>query len=215
MPKGEEPLNVFGQLVENLQVLRAEFERQTARIAELEQQNAELRSENDQLRNDPWSSRVTYDNVVDQIASNEDAAQRDFARKLIEPLLKRTQVNQLRKDIKKRVKELNEADEEAAAGESANREVPAVLQTAEAQEVLERFIISEMISEDLQPLHLSKAEQALVAKAICEQLEINEVWQVFGKLWNIPPESFRAYYNKALEQRKSLKFQERLKDILD
>lgn len=59
-------------------------------------------------KGDEWSSRVTYENIVDQIASNEDAAQRDNARRLIEPLLKRSQVTQLRKDIKKRVKELNE-----------------------------------------------------------------------------------------------------------
>lgn len=215
MTKGEEPLSVFGQLADGLQFLRDEFDRQAARIAELEQLNAELRTGIDQLRNDPWSSRVTYDNVVDQIASNEDAAQRDFARKLIEPLLKRSQVTQLRKDIKKRVKELNEADEEPEAENKTKREVPAVLLTAEGQEMMERFVRAEMISEDWQPLRLSKAEQALVAKAICEQLEINEVWQVFGRLWKIPPESFRAYFNKALEQRKSLEFQEKLKDILD
>lgn len=108
MTKGEEPFAVFGQLVNHVQLLRAEFEQQASRIAELEQLNGELGAVIDQLRNDPWSSRVTYDNVVDQIASNEDAAQRDFARKLIEPLLKRSQVTQFRKDIKRRVKELND-----------------------------------------------------------------------------------------------------------
>ena len=54
------------------------------------------------------TSRVTYENVVEQIASNEDASKRDDARKVFEPLLKRSQVTQLRRDIKRRVKELNE-----------------------------------------------------------------------------------------------------------
>lgn len=77
----------------------------------LQQQVAQLEEERSQLmakRNDEWSSRVTYENVVDQIASNEDPAQRDQSRKLIEPLLKKSMVTQFRRDIKRRVKELNE-----------------------------------------------------------------------------------------------------------
>ena len=38
---------------------------------------------------------------------------------------------------------------------------------------------------------------------------------VFGQLWNEKPETLRSYLNKALEQKKSLEFQERLKNILD
>lgn len=61
-----------------------------------------------QKKNDEWASRVTYEGVVEQIAACEDAKERDEARKLIEPLLKKAQVTQFRRDIKKRVKELNE-----------------------------------------------------------------------------------------------------------
>lgn len=57
---------------------------------------------------DEWAKRVTYDNVVDQIASLEDASKRDDARRVFEPLLKKNQVTQLRKDVKRRVKEMNE-----------------------------------------------------------------------------------------------------------
>ena len=59
-------------------------------------------------KKDEWSSRVTYENVVEQIAACEDAKERDEGRKLIEPLLKKSQVTSFRRDIKKRVKELNE-----------------------------------------------------------------------------------------------------------
>ena len=121
--EGEDPLqaskNFVAQCLEYLkgvQQVMADRERLQQRVAELEAANAELADKNAKLadaveqlkKGDEWSNRVTYENVVDQIASNEDAAQRDFARKLIEPLLKRGQVNQLRKDIKRRVKELNE-----------------------------------------------------------------------------------------------------------
>lgn len=77
------------------------------RVAALESENAALTETLEQWKNnDEWSNRVTYDNVVDQIASLEDASKRDDARRVFEPLLKRGQVTQLRKDIKKRVKEL-------------------------------------------------------------------------------------------------------------
>jgi len=79
------------------------------RVAALEAENAALTDTIDQWKKgDEWSSRVTYENVVEQIAACEDAKKRDEARKLIEPLLKKSQVTQFRRDIKRRVKELNE-----------------------------------------------------------------------------------------------------------
>ena len=79
------------------------------RVTALESENAALTDTLEQWKNnDEWSNRVTYDNVVDQIASLEDASKRDDARRMFEPLLKKSQVTQLRKDIKRRVKELNE-----------------------------------------------------------------------------------------------------------
>jgi hypothetical protein len=59
-------------------------------------------------KKDEWANRVTYDNVVEQIASLEDASKRDDARRVFEPLLKKNQVAQLRKDVKLRVKQMNE-----------------------------------------------------------------------------------------------------------
>ena len=84
----------------SVEALETELEQKDQRIAELEQ-------EVERLRNDPWASRVTYDNVVELIASYEDAAKRDEARNLLEPMLKREQVRQLRRDIKRKVAELN------------------------------------------------------------------------------------------------------------
>ena len=79
------------------------------RVAALESENAALTDTLEQWKsNDEWSNRVTYDNVVDQIASLEDASKRDDARRMFEALLKKNQVTQFRRDIKHRVKELNE-----------------------------------------------------------------------------------------------------------
>ena len=101
-----------------VQQVMAEHERLQQRVAKLENENAALRDTIEQWKKgDEWASRVTYEGVVEQIAACEDAKERDEARKLIEPLLKRGQVTQFRKDIKQRVKELNE---EGAGGVNFN-----------------------------------------------------------------------------------------------
>ena len=94
-------------------------------------------------------------------------------------------------------------------------EIPELLKTDEAKDVLGNFIYNRLLTEELQPIDLSKPEQAILARVISERLEIKDVWQVFGKLWQVRPETLRNYYNKALDQRKSLDFQDKLKNILD
>ena len=112
----EEPLDEMKDLTarwanyfKGIQQMLDDYERLQQRVAALESENAALTDTLEQWKNnDEWSNRVTYDNVVDQIASLEDASKRDDARRLIEALLKKSQVTQFRRDIKKRVKELNE-----------------------------------------------------------------------------------------------------------
>lgn len=113
---GEDPLQGSMAFVAKLmtwlgsvQQMMADYGQLKQRVAALEKENAALSDTLEQWKKgDEWSSRVTYENVVDQIASLEDTSKRDDARRLIEPLLKRGQVNQLRKDIKHRVKELDD-----------------------------------------------------------------------------------------------------------
>ena len=90
------------QVMDENEQLRQRVAQQDEKIAKLEEALEQ------QKKGEEWASRVTYEGVVEQIAACEDAKERDEARKLIEPLLKRSQVTQFRRDIKKRVKELNE-----------------------------------------------------------------------------------------------------------
>ena len=92
--------------------------------------------------------------------------------------------------------------------------LPDVLATEEAMEIREKLREAGWVNEDWQPADLSGSERGLVARAVCERLEINEVWQVFGQLWGEKPETLRGYFNKALGQRKTLLFQDKLKKIL-
>lgn len=101
----------YDYLRQRLATLEADYATLEANYAKLEAEKARLEVKVEQLQSkkgDEWTSRVTYENVVEQIASNEDASKRDDARKVFEPLLKRSQVTQLRRDIKRRVKELND-----------------------------------------------------------------------------------------------------------
>ena len=100
LTKKVSPLDMAEKLLEAVREMEAQMALQRQRINELDQQlNA--------LKNDPWTSRVTYENVVEMIALNEDSAVRDEMRKVFEPLLKKAQVQQLRRDIKCKVKELD------------------------------------------------------------------------------------------------------------
>ena len=198
--------NGVQQVVAEIEQLRQRVAKQDETIMKLEEALEQ------QKKGDEWASRVTYEGVVEQIAACEDAKERDEARKLIEPLLKRGQVTQFRRDIKRRVKELNE---EAASDTGAEPGVPpAVLKTEEAEEMMGDLVEAGILTDGWQPVGLSGSERALVAKAVCDRLDIKEVWQVFGQLWNEKPETLRSYLNKALDQKKSLAFQERLKNIL-
>lgn len=83
------------------------------KVCELLRQNEELERNYAALKarlNDGWTDRVTYENVVEQIAACEDASERDDARKLFEPMLKRDMARKFREDIKKKVKEMNPED---------------------------------------------------------------------------------------------------------
>ena len=102
---GEQWMNYFRrvqQVVYENEQLRQRVAQQDETIVKLEEALEQ------QKKSDEWASRVTYEGLVEQIAACEDAKERDEARKLIEPLLKLNQVRQFRRDIKKRVKELNE-----------------------------------------------------------------------------------------------------------
>lgn len=112
----EKPLETLNDLtaqwanyLNSIQLVLEENMQLRQQVATLENKIEALTDTIDQSKkNDEWSNRVTYDNVVDQIASLEDASKRDDARRMFEALLKKSQVAQFRKDIKRRVKELND-----------------------------------------------------------------------------------------------------------
>lgn len=59
---------------------------------------------------------------------------------------------------------------------------------------------------------VSRPEAALLADTLARRLGITNKWKFFEKLWH--RNNMRADFNTALDQRKSLKFKDRLKNIL-
>ena len=205
-------MNGFNQLRAENEKLKEENRAKDAKIDEQQERIDGLQEELEQSKKvDDWGQRLTFDAVVEEIASNEDAAQRDQYRRFIETMLPQKLVKLLRKAIKKRVKEINEESEESTEPGT----IPAKLKTDDARELMQDLVDAGILDENWQPVGLSCSERALVAKAVCDRLDLKEVWQLFGQLWNEKPETLRSYLNKALEQKKSLNFQERLKNILD
>ena len=69
-----------------------------------------------------------------------------------------------------------------------------------------------LVDADGQPT-VSRTEAALLANMLARRLGITNKWKVFERLWH--RNNMRGDYNSALEQRKSLEIQERLKNILE
>lgn len=69
-----------------------------------------------------------------------------------------------------------------------------------------------LVDADGQPT-VSRPEAALMADKLARRLGIRNKWKFFEQLWH--RNNMRSDYNTALDQKKSLKFQERLKNILD
>ena len=67
-----------------------------------------------------------------------------------------------------------------------------------------------LIDEGGQPT-VSRTEAALMANTMAERLGIRCKWKLFESLWQ--RKNMRGDYNTALDQRKSLLFQEKLKNI--
>ena len=87
-------------------------------------------------------------------------------------------------------------------------DVPEVLAESE---LWQKVMQAGLVDCDGQPT-VSRPEAAMIADMLAERLGITNKWKFFEQLWH--RNNMRGDYNTALDQRKTLKFQERLKIIL-
>ena len=90
--------------------------------------------------------------------------------------------------------------------------LPEVLRTEKAMALWKKAQEAGYVDEYYQPL-ISRTQAALLADAMAERLGIKEKWNVFGKLWH-RSNMYKDLY-RAMEQKQSLKFQDKLKQLFD
>ena len=96
----------------------------------------------------------------------------------------------------------------AEGWQAQKTDIPKVLAESELwKQVME----AGLVNEQGQPT-VSRPEAALLADMLASRLDIANKWNVFEKMWH--RNNMRNDYNTALDQKKSLAFQEKLKKIL-
>ena len=91
------------------------------------------------------------------------------------------------------------------------RALPEVLRSEAAMVLWKKAQDAGYVNDNYQPL-ISRTQAALLADAMAARLGIREKWKVFEVLWQ-RKNMYRDYYD-ALNQRKSLVFQDELKKLL-
>ena len=87
-------------------------------------------------------------------------------------------------------------------------ELPEALSTEQAMTLWQEAQQAGFVDENYQPT-ISRTQSALLADEMARRLGIREKWKVFESLWN-RKNMYRDYY-EALNQKKSLEFQDELK----
>ena len=88
--------------------------------------------------------------------------------------------------------------------------LPEALCTEEAMVLWEKAQTAGYVDDNYQPT-ISRTQSALLADEIADRLEIKEKWKAFETLWN-RRNMYRDYHD-AHDQRQSLKFQDKLKEL--
>ena len=91
------------------------------------------------------------------------------------------------------------------------RGLPEPLATEKAMALWKKAQDAGYVNDNYQPL-ISRTQSALLANAMAARLGIREKWKVFEVQWQ-RKNMYRDYYD-ALNQRKSLAFQDELKKLL-
>ena len=78
---------------------------------------------------------------------------------------------------------------------------------------MQQYVSAGLLDDKWQPKHISWAQSALLAKDASDRLHIDDVWRQFSLLWNINSQSLRSFFNRAMNQKKTLRFLDMLKKI--
>ena len=100
--------------------------------------------------------------------------------------------------------------EQEAPSTGATPPLPEVLATPEAMRLWEKVQRAGYVDDDCQPT-CSRPEAAMLANEMAKRLGIREKWKVFEAFWH--RNNMRSDYSRAMNQRQSLDFQDKIKRL--
>ena len=100
--------------------------------------------------------------------------------------------------------------EQEAPSTGATPPLPEVLATPEAMRLWEKARRAGYVDDDCQPT-CSRPEAAMLANEMAKRLGIREKWKVFEAFWH--RNNMRSDYSRAMNQRQSLDFQDKIKRL--
>ena len=80
--------------------------------------------------------------------------------------------------------------------------------------LMNKLVKAGIIDEAFQPVGLSGSEKGILANLLALRLDIKNLWQVFGALWNMKPDTLRSAYNKGMNQNKTMIFLDKINSII-
>ena len=86
------------------------------------------------------------------------------------------------------------------SSEEEERVLPECLQTAKAMALLKKLQGKGVLDEAFQPVGIKSTHLGVFAFQLAIELEIQNVWEVFGELWKRKGETLRRYYNNVKDQ---------------
>lgn len=95
-----------------------------------------------------------------------------------------------------------------------NGEMPDELKTEKAQKIMHNLMDIGVVTEDFMPLGISTSEAAVLAYQIGIELEIKNIWSVFGNYWGPNPNSMRTACNRGMDQKKTAAFLDKVKPAI-
>lgn len=95
-----------------------------------------------------------------------------------------------------------------------NGEMPDELKTEKAQKIMQNLMDIGVVTEDFMPLGISTSEAAVLANLIGQELEIKNIWSVFGNYWGPNSNSMKSAFYRGMDQKKTAAFLDKVKPAI-
>lgn len=95
-----------------------------------------------------------------------------------------------------------------------NGEMPNELKTEKAQRIKHNLMDIGVVTEDFMPSGISTSEAAVLANLIGQELEIKNIWSVFGNYWGPNSNSMKSAFYRGMDQKKTAAFLDKVKPAI-